>query len=140
MNGEVNQLLFRLLVQEKRTRFDYLANRPVQALDGVGRIDQPAPLGREVEEGNHLRPRAASRLRYSGITAPKHGLLQSLERFFSCYGVGCPVDRFQQGADRLAVPVGEEGRRSADKVHDTRLVFRPRKHCPARWSCPSDHP
>ena len=117
-----------VVVGEVSAGLDRLADLHVQALDGVGGVDDAADLVREGEEGDDPVPgslpdgeRGRARL------AVAQAFVELVEHLAGGIGVGRRVDAPQLRGAALALPPGEIAQRLADEMDDAGLVDRLRE-------------
>ena len=123
---QVEQFEDRLIVGKRAARFRHFAQRHVQRLNRVGRVDHLPNLRRVREERNHARPVAAPGLRNRGkLRIPLQAKLsQSLFGFR--FGRG-GVDRLQVRRHFLALFPAHIVQRVPHQMHDAQLHFGLRK-------------
>lgn len=85
----------------------YLSQLEVERLDGVGRVNQPSQVRREVEERPHALPVAPPRGRDRRKALGVLGFKRFERREARLLG-GCRVDVAQLGADRLVLDPADE--------------------------------
>src|SRR6266540_3218567 len=117
-----------VVVGEVPACLDRLADLHVQALDGVGGVDDAADLLGEGEEGDDPLPGAVPDLQRGGArlaVGPGGGEL--IEHLAGGVSVGCGVDPAQLAGAALAFSPGEIAQALADEVDDAGLVDRLRE-------------
>src|SRR5207245_3591317 len=98
---------------------DRLAHLHVQALDAVGRVDDPPDLLGESEEGNHALPGSVPDGEGGGASpAVRPRCAELVERRAGGVGVGGGVDATQLGGAALAFLPGEVAQRLTHEVDD----------------------
>lgn len=99
---------------------DVLAHLRMQALDGIGGVNDAAQLDRIFEEGGQIGPVVALGCNRCGI-ASFPGLCKAVQCELSSLDGRRHVDRAHAGAQRFAVFPGNELGHVADVVHDAQL-------------------
>ena len=132
LDGQIDQLLRRLLIGKQRARLDDLPYSAVESLDAIGRLDQRPNLRRELKKRYDLSPNPTPGLCNSRIFPAHGGLLKRLQSLLRSSFVHCLINRFQSLADNRSILVGNECCGRTDQVHDACLVQGLRKH---RFEC-----
>ena len=114
---KVEQFEDHLVIRKRAASFRHFAERHVQRLNRVGRVNHLPNFRRVCEERNHSRPVAAPGLRYGGkLRVPLHAKLsQSLFGFR--FGRG-GIDRLQVRGHFLAPFPAQIVERVPHQVHD----------------------
>ena len=114
----MDQLGGGLVVREVTARFDDLAQRHVQAFDGVGGVDNFAHVGGVSEAGNDFFPMPAPAGGNGRVFSSPGAGIEGIERGAFGLGIVCPVDGFELGGEALAVLPVCLGETRADQVHE----------------------
>ena len=85
-----------------------LAYAAVQALNGIGGVDDLAHRPRKGEERDDLRPVAPPALRHRRKASTPYAVLEVAQRLFRSLGMVCLVDGLERLGQRLAVLPGSQ--------------------------------
>jgi len=96
LKSEPDELDCGVIVWELAAGFDDLADRGVQRLDGVGRVDDPTDISWKGKEGNDLFPIAPPALRDGRILRAPF-VVEGGELFFRRFGRFGAVDVNRRG-------------------------------------------